>query len=534
MSASLLLIVAILVLGCAYHWHGRFLVKKLDINPNHTTPAHQLGDGVDYVPARRSVLIGHHFASIAGAGPILGPIYAAVFGWAPVFAWIILGVIFIGGVHDFTSLVASIRHQGKSIGEVIEEYIGRSGKILFLIFTWFMLILVIAVFAKAVASTFVKTPASATSSVFFIFLALVFGMSIYRWKVPLGWASVFGVILLWVGIFLGNAFPLPLEHNTWLWILFGYVFVASVTPVWILLQPRDYLNSFLLYFVMIGGLAGIFVTNPKIAMPAVTSFNTDLGMMFPILFVTVACGAISGFHSLVASGTTAKQLNTETDAKAVGYGSMLIEAVLAVVALIAAITLTQGDYQTMLTKTGGGPITIFANGIGSFMATLGIPLNAAVTFSALAISAFALTSLDTATRLARFSFQELFSDGKLAFLGKNRYMATTVTVLVAALLTFSEKSSTIWPLFGAANQLLAAMALLAVTVWLAKLGKKNNFVKIPMVFMLLVTLLALITLIYQNWVKQNFALSILGVILFVVAIVLVWQAKRSLKKERAK
>ena len=528
MSASLLLAFAIVILGIAYRWHGTYLTRKLQINPVHPTPAHKMGDGVDYVPAKRIVLIGHHFASIAGAGPILGPVYAAVFGWAPVYAWIILGVIFIGGVHDFTSLVASIRHQGKSIGEVIEEYIGKSGKILFLIFTWFMLILVIAVFAKAVASTFVKTPASASSSIFFIFLALLFGFSLYKWKVPLVWASVAGVILLWVGIFLGNAWPLSLGYNVWLFILFGYVFVASVTPVWILLQPRDYLNSYLLYFVMLGGLIGIFVTNPTIAMPAMTTFHTDLGMLFPILFVTVACGAVSGFHSLVASGTTAKQLNTETDAKPVGYGSMLIEGILAVVALITAVTLTQGHYQDMITKTGGGPISIFASGIGTFMSTLGIPIHAGVTFAALAISAFALTSLDTATRLARFSFQELFSDGKLAVLGKNRYLATTITVIVAGLLTFSGKSSTIWPLFGAANQLLAAMALLAVTVWLAKLGTKNNFVKIPMVFMLLVTLIALITLVYQNWAKGNFILSILGAVLLAVAIILVWQARKSL------
>lgn len=535
MSASFLILAAILVFVVGYMRYGRFLTRRFDVDPQCETPAHARNDGVDYVPAKAPVLLGHHFASIAGAGPILGPIYAAVFGWVPVFLWILLGSLFFGGVHDFSSIIASVRHDGKSIGEVIEDHIGETGKRLFLVFTWFMLILVVAVFCKAVASTFVKEPSAASSSFLFIILAVLFGLSVYRMKLPLWAATLAGVGLLLGCVFLGMRLPVHLSYNAWLCVLFGYIFVAAVTPVWILLQPRDYLNSFLLYFVLLGGMVGIFVTNPRIAFPAITQFQTDLGTLFPILFVTVACGAISGFHSLVSSGTTSKQLNCETDAKVVGYGGMLIEGVLAVIALITAVTILKGDYSQLITKEGGGPIGIFSSGVGSFMSALGIPLKAGITFAALAISAFALTSLDTATRLGRFIFQEFFEkeDGERATaLNKNRYVGTVVTILFAGLLAFSGTGDTLWPLFGSANQLLAAIVLLAVAVWLGSMKKKNMFVQIPMVFMFCVTLTALGLMIYRNVVSGNFALSFVAVLLFVVAVFLVIQAGEALKRFR--
>jgi carbon starvation protein len=533
MHASVLLIVSILILSIAYRFHGRFLTRKFRIDPDCQTPAHTLRDGVDYVPAKPFVLLGHHFASIAGAGPIVGPVLAAVFGWGPVWLWLMVGVIFIGGVHDFGAMVASIRHQGKSIGQLIDRYIGKSGKVLFLLFTWFMLILVIAVFARTVASIFVKTPAAASSSALFILLAVCFGLLIYQFKFPFQWASLLGVLLLLGCIVLGNWFPVHLDYSTWIVLLFVYVFIASVTPVWILLQPRDYLNSFLLYALIIGGIIGIVVKNPRIEFPVYTHFNA-YGPLFPILFVTVACGAISGFHSLVASGTSSKQLDCESDAKLVGYGGMLIEAILAVIALITAVVLVPTRYREILPQTGGGPIAVFAQGVGGFMTSLGIPLNAGVTFAALAISAFAMTTLDTATRLARFSLQEISeSVSAIRFLGRNRFIATLVTIIAAAVLAYSGSSQTIWPLFGSANQMLAAMALLAVSVWMDHLKEKSIFVKIPMFFMLVVTITALGSLVIQNFMQKNWLLCGVGTSLFIIGWTLIVKSvfKRSFWKK---
>ena len=531
MSASWLIGTALIALAAGYIWYGRFLVKKFGLDKNRSTPAREKRDGIDYVPARTPILFGHHFSSIAGAGPILGPIYAAVFGWVPVFLWIVIGSIFVGGVHDFSALVASVRHGGKSIGEVIEDHIGRAGKKLFLIFIWSVLILVIAVFAKAVASVFVKEPATVTSSFLFILVAIGFGLSIYRLKTNVLLSSIIGIALLLGCVILGVLFPLKQSFGFWIAVLFVYVFTAAVTPVWILLQPRDYLNSFLLYLILISGVVGIFVANPTITFPAVTQFQTNLGLLFPILFVTVACGAISGFHALVSSGTTSKQLNLEHDARPIAYGGMLVEGVLAVVAMITAITLLQSDYIHLVTKEGGGPIGIFSAGIGHFIHYLGIPEKAGATFAALAISAFALTTLDTATRIGRFAFQEFFEhEGRTSILSRNRYVGTLVTVVCSALLAFSGQSDTLWPLFGSANQLLASIVLLAVTVWLSELGKSNRFVKYPMIFMFCVTLTALVNLIYKTVVNGNIPLMLFSILLFVVAIFLVNEARTRLRK----
>ncbi|MBN2104959.1 carbon starvation protein A [bacterium] len=525
MSASWLLIVSIILLILAYRFYGKFLVRKFRIDPVKQTPAHAQRDGVDYVPAKSFVLLGHHFASIAGAGPIVGPVLAATFGWGPVWLWIITGVIFMGGVHDFSSMIASVRHQGKSVGQLIEEYIGKSGKLLFLMFTWFMLILVVAVFARAVATIFVKTPASASSSGLFMILAVAFGLATFKFRMPFHFATGIGVYYLMACVVLGGVIHIHLSFNIWIIILFLYVFIAAVTPVWILLQPRDYLNSFLLYFLMIGGFLGILFTQPKIQFPFFTQFHTDLGYMFPILFVTVACGAISGFHSLVASGTTSKQLNKETDARVIGYGGMLIEAVLAIIALITAIVLTNDEYLGLISRSGGGPIGVFSEGLGGFMSHLGIPLDTGITFAALAISAFALTTLDTATRLGRFAFQEIFATIPAPkIISQNRYVGTFVTIVSAAILTFSGSSNALWPLFGSANQMLAAMALLAVTVWLDHLKEKSTFVKIPMFFMLFVTMTALGSLIVKNLLIKNYLLFGVGLCLFGVGLVLTVQS----------
>ena len=530
MSASILIVVAIGCLSAGYLVYGRFLARKYGLDAKRETPAHTKRDGVDYVPTKAPVLMGHHFASIAGAAPIIGPIVAAVFGWVPVLLWILIGSIFLGGVHDFSALVASIRHGGKTIGEVIEEHVGKAGKRLFLAFAWFLLVLVIAVFAHAVANVFVKEPATATASFLFIIVALVFGMSVYRYKTPLWLSSIIGIALLVGCIAVGIRYPIELSYNAWKLVLFVYVFFAAVAPVWVLLQPRDYLCSFLLYALLVAGVIGIFAANPKMTSPAFTTFNVEgKGFLFPILFVTVACGAISGFHSLVSAGTTAKQLNKETDAKPIGYGSMLIEGLLAVIALITATTILKSDYTSLMGE--GGPIAVFSSGIGSFISHIGVPEKTGVTFAALAISAFALTTLDTATRLGRFMFEEFFEGiGPQAILSKNRYVGTLATIAVAMLFTFTGTRAALWPLFGSANQLLASLTLLAITVWLTKLGKRTEFVRYPMYFMFCVTLTALGFMVYNNICAGNITLIVISVLLLGVAVTLVGKAAGSLKK----
>jgi len=529
MSSVFLIVTAIILFVIAYVVYGGYLAKKWGIDPKRKTPAHEVNDGVDYVPAKAPVLLGHHFASIAGAAPIIGPIAASVFGWIPVFLWIVLGGIFFGAVHDFGALFASVRHGGKSIGEIINKNMGESGKKLFNIFAWLTLVLVIAAFMVVTAKTFVSVPSAATSSILFIILAVAFGFVTNRSGVPLGIATIGGVVLLFLCVVIGLRYPLQLSQNTWIYIFMAYIFVASITPVWILLQPRDYLNSFLLYAMLIGAVIGIFVSRPAVELAAYSGFKTNLGYMFPVLFVTVACGAISGFHSLVSSGTSAKQLDKETDARLIGYGGMLIECVLATIALITAAVVAKDKFTELL--NAGGPVNVFSTGVGNFMVGFGIPAAAGKSFAALAVSAFAMTTLDTATRLGRFIFQEFFEMSDYnggTSIASNMYVATLVTVVAGAGLALSGQWAAIWPIFGSANQLLAALALLAVSVWLAAIGKDNTATKLPMFFMFAVTLTALATLITKNFGAGNVLLGIIGALLFVLALVLAYQAYKVL------
>ncbi|MBN1755097.1 carbon starvation protein A [bacterium] len=531
----LIVLFSAIIFIIGYIFYGGFVARRLEIDPSRPTPAHEKSDGVDYVPARKAVLLGHHFASIAGAAPIIGPITAAVFGWVPVLLWIVIGGIFMGAVHDFTSLIASVRHKGKSIGMIIEDEIGSTGKILFLLFSWATIVLVIAVFTVIVAQTFTNVPSAASASLLFMIIAIAFGFVQRNPRINFTITSIIGVILLFVAIGIGLRYPLQLSQGIWTWILLGYIFIASVTPVWVLLQPRDYLNSFMLYAMLLVALAGILTYKPALQSPAFTQFSVpELGTLFPILFVTVACGAISGFHSLVTSGTSAKQLNNESDAKLVGYGGMLIECFLAVIALVTAITLTKGNYLEMI-KTEG-PVAIFSKGIGEFATSLGLPRNTGISFVALAVSAFALTSLDTATRLGRYAFQEFFDrPSQKNILHSNRYISTIITIIPAALLAFSGKWKAIWPIFGSANQLLAALALLAITVWLINQRKNAVFTLIPMLFMMAITLSGLGTLVYHNLlIHRHYELGVIGIILFVVAIILsvyAWKKIRSVRAE---
>jgi len=555
MNAVVILLIGIAVLVCGYLTYGKWLAKQWGIDETKTTPAHEMEDGVDYVPAKAPVLLGHHFSSIAGAGPINGPIQAAVFGWVPVLLWILIGGIFFGAVHDFGALFASVRNKGQSIGEVISNSIGLRAKRLFIIFSYLTLILVVAAFASIVANTFkatydengvldvVASSANATTamiSILFIVIAIIFGFLVYRRNAPLSVATIVGVIAIIVCMVIGmNWHPLYLDQKTWMIIVGIYIAIASVTPVWILLQPRDYLSSFLLYGMMIVAVVGIvgagITGNANLDIPAFTGFTdsaangsgVSLGNMFPALFVTIACGAISGFHSLVGSGTTAKQLDNEKDAKPIAYGGMLIECALAVISL-CAVGFIWNEYVPGGITT---PTAVFATGISRMCATVPFLAGAESTIYAmliLAVSAFCLTSLDTATRLARYMFQEFWlKPGEKAEevtgfkkVLVNPYVATVITVLAGVALGMTGYAK-IWPLFGAANQLLAALGLLAVAAWLGKIGRNNKMFILPMFFMLVVTIVSLCMTIKTKLVALSTAVVMWDVILLVLAILLV-------------
>ena len=568
MNAAVLLIISIAILVVGYIFYGGWLSKKWGVDPNKVTPAHTMEDGVDYVPAKAPVLMGHHFSSIAGAGPINGPIQAAVFGWVPVALWVLIGGIFFGGVHDFGALFASVRNKGKSIGTVIEDSIGLKAKRLFLIFAYLTLLLVVAAFASIVANTFKATflengavdiaassanASTAMISIFFIVLAIFFGFFVYRRNAPLGVSTIIGVALIAVAMVVGLKWhPLYLSYETWMIICGIYILIAYVTPVWILLQPRDYLSSFLLYGMMILAVVGIVGCHPSIdTMPAFTGFKdtlaptgSSIGYLFPALFVTIACGAISGFHSLVGSGTTAKQLNREQDAQPIAYGGMLIESALAIISLCAVAYIWK-DYADGTTVV---PTAVFAGGLSAMLGELFGAGAQSVTYSLLilAVSAFCLTSLDTATRLARYMFQEFWMKpgesikdmtGARKVL-TNPYVATAITVVIGIALGMTGYAK-IWALFGAANQLLAALGLLAVAAWLGKIGRNNKMFLFPMAFMLIVTLTSLVfTIITQvNLITSGADVTwgivrgVIAVLLIILAIDLVVEGVKTLSKQ---
>lgn len=516
MNGLIMIIISIVVLAAAYIIYGRYLAKTWGIDPNAKTPAYELEDGVDYVPADTNVVFGHQFASIAGAGPINGPIQAAIFGWVPVLLWVLIGGIFFGAVQDFSAMYASVKNKGRTIGYIIEEYIGKRGKQLFLLFTWLFCILVVAAFADIVAGTFngfstaadgsVSTIAAngsvASTSMIFILEAVVLGFILRFGKLNKWINTAVAIILLIAAIAVGLAFPIYVKQSTWHIIVFIYVIIASVTPIWALLQPRDYLNSYLLIAMIIAAVIGIFVAQPEINLPAYTSFVVDGQSMFPILFVTIACGAVSGFHSLVASGTASKQIKNEKNMLPVSFGTMLLESLLAVISLI-----TVASFASVAQAAEMGystPTQIFAGGISNFLEVAGLPKNIVYTLINLAVSAFALTSLDSVARVGRLSFQELFLDssiedenmGPVRKVLTNKYFATIITLFLSYLLAKAGYSS-IWPLFGSANQLLSALALVACAVFLKRTKRKNFMLWIPMFVMILVTFTALVSTIVK-------------------------------------
>lgn len=576
MNAAVILIVSLVALVCGYLFYGRWLAKEWGIDPARKTPSYEQEDGVDYYPAKAPVLMGHHFSSIAGAGPINGPIQAAIFGWVPVMLWVLIGGIFFGSVHDFGALFASLRHKGHSIGVVISDTMGKTAKRLFLVFAYLTLLLVVAAFASIVASTFGTTnsagkpladaalaanESTAVISVLFIFLALIFGFAVYRRGVGLGPASAVGVIGICIVVALGlNWHPFAFTYQTWMWLLGGYIFLASVAPVWILLQPRDYLSSFLLYFMMIVAFVGIlgaaFSGNGHLDIPAFTGFTAPAsnglftsGTLFPALFVTIACGAISGFHSLVASGTTAKQLSSEADALPIGYGAMLVECALAIASLCAVGFVWDGVSGE--NPAFASPTAVFAGGISQMIGTF-VSSEQVVTIAysmlILAVSVFCLTSLDTATRLARYMFQEFWIDDEVDDMENlpvwkkvlvNPFVSTIITVVLGIALGMTGYAK-IWPLFGAANQLLAALGLMAVCTWLGHVGRNNRMFYIPMAFMLVVTVCSLIQTIMAKLAAASagvdpmwaYIQAGLAVVLVVLAVILAVTSVKTIMADR--
>ncbi|MCR5405751.1 MAG: carbon starvation protein A [Lachnospiraceae bacterium] len=563
MTALFIILAAIVCLIVGYVTYGSWLAKQWGIDPSRKTPAIEKEDGVDYVAAPPAVLMGHHFSSIAGAGPINGPIQASVFGWLPVFLWCVIGGIFFGGLQDFGSLFASIRHDGKSLGEIIHDTMGKRAKRLFLIFALLVLILVIASFVNVVAGTFfteeggfgftgspTNNQTTAMISLLFIILAIVYGYVTNKMNVKTLPASIAGIIGIVIITVIGLNCGFVLGRTAWIVLIGVYIVIASLVPVWILLQPRDYLSSFLLYAMMalavIGILSNAFTGNASFAIPAFTGWKTDIGMMFPALFITVACGACSGFHSLISTGTSSKQLKNEKDAKPIGYGSMLIESALGIVSLIA-VGMVFEKY------TGGGfgsPSAAFGGGIAIMFGPEGSSVyNIIAALLTLAVSVFALTSLDTGTRLSRFMFTELFlnedeatwKDAK----GIRKLLAHplfgTIFMVVIGCVLGGLKLSAIWALFGAANQLLAGIALLAVCAWLGEVGKNNKMFFIPMIFMLCATLTSLIITITKKFgaigsgeaVWGDYFQLVFAIAMAVLAVILVVEGVQTFKRQAA-
>ena len=511
MNGLTMMIIAIVVLGGAYLIYGRYLSKKWGIDPEAKTPAYEMQDGVDYVPADTGVVFGHQFASIAGAGPINGPIQAAIFGWVPVLLWILVGGVFFGAVQDFAAMYASVKNKGRTIGYIIEVYIGKTGKKLFLLFTWLFSILVVAAFADVVAKTFNGfSPEGVTiqnngqvamTSILFIVAAVILGVILKKCRLSTGINTAIAIGLLVLCIVLGLKVPIYFSTKFWHLFVFVYIAIASIIPVWALLQPRDYLNSFLLLAMIGASVIGVICFNPQMNLAAFNGWNVDGNTLFPYLFVTIACGAVSGFHALVSSGTASKQIKNEKDMLPVSFGAMLLESMLAVIALIAVgYVATEGVVPADMTQP-----QIFASAVAVFLEKLHIPTSISSTLITLAISAFALTSLDSVARVGRIAFQEFFLDSSIKDedmspilkILTSKYFSTAITLVLAYALAKVGYAS-IWPLFGSANQLLSALALIACAVYLKKTKRQGFMLWIPMVIMLAVTLTALALTIYSK------------------------------------
>ena len=523
---ALILISSCILCFLAYRFYGKFLTDRCKLDDSTATPAVEKEDGVDYSPTRASVLFGHHFSSIAGAGPIVGPILAAMyFGWGPTWVWILVGAILVGGVHDFGSTLMSVRNGGRSIADTMRGLVGEGAGRLFMVFVILALVYVIIVFLDLTANTFAKQPAVATASGWFIAVAVIFGFLMRSGKFSLGQLALIFFPLTFAGLAVGHYFPMvELDKSLWIWLTLGYCFVAAVLPVGLLLQPRDFLSAGFLYAILGVGLVGMLLSGETIQMPAFSGWESDkLGMLMPFLFITVACGACSGFHSIVSSGTTSKQIKKESDVRRISYGGMLVEGVLAVFAMGCVAVLTMSEREA-----GGTPVGIFAAGAAKFFGAVGIPVQLGAEFAMLAISTFLLTTLDTCTRLTRFLIEELFSWRNEA----SRYLGTALALALPCLLVFQQFPGAdgtlqpawkaIWPLFGATNQLLAALALLTFVVFLKASKVGYGFALLPAVVMIVMPMTALALMVQKFGIATllggtSAAMFLLGLFLMVTS-----------------
>lgn len=541
MNTLILAAILILWLFLGYKIYGSFIEKKvLEIDNTRQTPALELTDGIDYSPAKRPLLFGHHFSSIAGAGPILGPLLGVLyFGWLGALLWVAVGSIFLGAVHDYTSLMTSVRNKGTSLGDISEKTLGKRTKIIFSVFLWLSLALVIAVFAVVASKTLVSQPEIVIPTFGVVFLAMIFGWLIYRKGISIFAGTLVSLVCLFFLIYLGNLLPVELpskilglsSENFWFFILIIYSLFASSLPVWFLLQPRDYISTWILFLGLGLGYLGLIGFQPTLNAPAFVSFTSRGGPLWPMLFVIIACGAISGFHSIVAGGTTSKQLPNEASGKLIGYGGMVTEAALAgLVIFIAAAALawdpsgTESQFGFQYLMNSGDPINAFATGYGRIVSSLPtITFLYGTFFGMVMLNAFVLTTLDTGTRLGRFIFSELL--GKEARVFKNRWIASAIILVFAALMGATEGYKAIWPVFGASNQLVAALALIVVSSYLVAVRRPKKYTLYPAYFMLLTTLAALVYQGIRFFREESFLLASVSVLLIVLALVIVYEAR---------
>ena len=538
MNGLVIVLIAIVVLGAGYLLYGRWLASKWGLDPKAKTPAYTHEDGQDYVPSSKLTVFAHQFSSIAGAGPVTGPILASVFGWVPVLLWLLIGGLFFGAVQDFGALYASVKNEGKSMGMIIEKYIGKTGRKLFMLFCWLFTLLVMAAFTDMVAGTFVgkgvegmtkatsyANSAAASISMLFIVVAIIFGLIQKKVGKMKEWVrAVVAIALLVVMFVIGMKLPMYATKTAWIYIVMAYLFLASVMPMWLLMEPRDYMTTFMLLGMIIGAVVGVIAEHPTMKLNAFSGFNVDGSYLFPTLFVTIACGAVSGFHSLVSSGTSSKTISNEKDMPMVGYGAMVVESLLGVIALVVV-----GAVAVNGTKPEGTPFSIFSTGVAGFFEKFGIPVQVATVFMTMCVSALALTSLDSVARIGRMSFQELFygdttDTSKMPGWQKvltNKYFATIITLFFGYLLTLGGYNN-IWPLFGSANQLLAALVLIALAVFLKTTGRTGWTLYIPMFVMLAVTFTALIqkTIALVSNIAGGQATFLVDGLQFIVAILL--------------
>jgi len=535
MNALTIAVITLVLYIVAYRFYGRFISRRvLSLDPVRRTPASEFEDGVDFVPTRRVILFGHHFASIAGLGPILGPAIAVIWGWLPGVLWILFGAIFMGAVHDMTTMFVSLRHRGRSIGDVTKALVGKRAHILFLLLIYFTLSLAMGTFVRIIAKLFSDNyhPEAVLPVVALIFLALLIGVLVYRKGVPIAPATTVIVLVMFFTIWLGFKFPITsVGEKNWAYLLIFYAYIASVLPVWLLLQPRDYLNAYQLVIGMTLMYIGLFILRPHISAPAINHSSSGVPPLFPFLFITIACGAISGFHNLVSTGTTSKQLEKEPDALPIGYGGMLAEGLLAMVVLLACVSgISRSDwfshYSSWTAASGlGAKMEAFVEGAGNFVSKVGIPIGLAKSFIVVMAVGFAMTTLDSGTRLLRYNMEEIGEGLNIPFL-RNRFVAAIFAVVgisYFSLLTVHGKpiGLTLWQLFGTTNQILAGLGLLAVSLFLYRAGKPIIYTLIPMIAMMILTLTAMVIKLKDNIHTHNTPLIVVGSIILVLVLWLV-------------